>query len=322
MTATGYTAWLVEAFCLVAVNVYVLISGYFGIGGDGSNRTENVLKRPFKIWRQVLFYSVVIGIIAMITGIQQFDIYQIFAYIFPVVTEHYWFATSYILLCLFMPFLNMGVNNFDKKQLGYIIGVMLILFSVAKTFIPMHLPWDKLGYDVLWFVALYLTGAYIGKYGAYILEKRAVSMAVYIINTLVIFTSFVIIRLIYLKTGKLCDFINYGYSYNFLFCYIGAVGLFVAFSKMRSEGLEKFRRPIELLSGATFGVYLIHEHINIRYLWPTWFECEKASDLPVPLFLLSMVVTVAVVYIACSAIEIIRAKAVRIIGNINKGRNA
>ena len=30
MTLTAYFAWFIEAFCLVAVNVYVLISGYFG----------------------------------------------------------------------------------------------------------------------------------------------------------------------------------------------------------------------------------------------------------------------------------------------------
>ncbi len=29
LAATGYTAWFIEAFCVVAVNVYVLISGYF-----------------------------------------------------------------------------------------------------------------------------------------------------------------------------------------------------------------------------------------------------------------------------------------------------
>jgi hypothetical protein len=145
----------------VSVNVYVLISGYFGACSDRNTAPQNFLKRPFNIWKQVIFYSIALGIIAMLTGLQEFDIYRVFEYIFPIVTEHYWFATSYILLCLFMPFLNIGFNALDKKQSGYIIGVMLLLFSLAKTFIPMQLPWDKSGYDVLWFVVLYLTGAYI-----------------------------------------------------------------------------------------------------------------------------------------------------------------
>lgn len=61
MTATGYTAWLVEALCLVAVNVYVLISGYFGVDSLGSQTVGKrltfweVMRKPFKIWKQVFF---------------------------------------------------------------------------------------------------------------------------------------------------------------------------------------------------------------------------------------------------------------------------
>ena len=38
ISVSGYAAWLIEAFCLVAVNVYVLISGYFG----GVSETKDV----------------------------------------------------------------------------------------------------------------------------------------------------------------------------------------------------------------------------------------------------------------------------------------
>jgi hypothetical protein len=205
-----------------------------------------------------------------------------------------------------MPFLNTGVDVLDSKQLGGIIGVMLLLFSVAKTFIPMQLPWDNSGYDALWFVTLYLTGAYIRKYGAGRLGGRAVSLAVYILSALAIFMSFVVIRIVYLKTGKLGDFISYGYSYNYLFCYIGAVGLFLLFGGFGTKSLERIRKPIELFSSTTFGVYLIHEHVNIRYLWQSWFGCDKVVGTQLPVFLLHMTGTVIVVYIVCSVIEIIR----------------
>ena len=100
MTAAGYTAWFVEAFFLVAVNVYVLISGYFGVdarGGmtNGKNVSfREVMRRPLRIWKQVLFYSVLFGCGAFVIGAREFDLYQLFSYCFPIVTEHYWFATS------------------------------------------------------------------------------------------------------------------------------------------------------------------------------------------------------------------------------------
>lgn len=49
MSATGYAAWLLEAFCLVAVNVYVLISGYFGVDTPaGMSGNGNTLGRIAK----------------------------------------------------------------------------------------------------------------------------------------------------------------------------------------------------------------------------------------------------------------------------------
>ena len=159
LTTNGYLAWLIEAFCLVAVNVYVLISGYFGV--DSQNFT---IRKPLKIWRQVWFYSVGIGLIMLITGAASWNLYQGMTYVFPVVTEHYWFATAYLLLCLLMPFLNAGVEKLDQKTFQWILLGMLLVFSVAKTVLPMQLPWDHKGYDAFWFVFLYLTGAYLKKY--------------------------------------------------------------------------------------------------------------------------------------------------------------
>jgi surface polysaccharide O-acyltransferase-like enzyme len=308
MTATNYLSWLVYGFCMASVNVYVFISGYFGIGDGKNNKTTNVIERPLKIWKQVFFYTVVIGIISMVVGIQTVDKYQIVNYIFPVIMEHYWFVTAYILLCLFMPFLNAGFNSMDKKQTKMIIIVMIVLLSVAKTIIPMHLPWDNSGCDVLWLVLLYLTGAYIRRYGIKILENRYLGVILYVLSALMLFVSFVVIRMIYLKTGKFGDFISYGYCLNFFFSYTAAIGLFMAFAEKEevSGKHEKFRKLILMFSGATFGVYLIHEHLNIRYLWTTWFRCSEIVDAPIGVFIVHMIVTVIVMYVGCSVIEIIR----------------
>ncbi len=333
LTSSGYAAWLIEAFCLSAVNVYVLISGYFGIGEkktqDHPLSMKKVLQRPVRIWLQVMFYSVLIGMIALLIGLQEFDIYTAFMYLFPVVTEHYWFATAYLLLTLFMPFLNAGFERLEKRAVEGILFCMLLIFSVAKTVLPMQLPWDHKGYDVLWFVCLYLTGAYIRRYGIRgmtphkeekeqdikqakkKISPRIKALGLYIGSTLLIFLSMLVIRFWYQKTGSLADFISYGYSYNFLFCYLASIGLFLAFQSRKSE---KEKKPcgavLQTISGATFGVYLIHEHVNLRYLWPTWFQSREAAADTLPEFLLHMVITVCTVYAVCTLIEAARRKLV------------
>ncbi len=40
----------------------------------------------------------------LIAGAASWNLYQGMTYVFQVVTEHYWFATAYLLLCLLMPF--------------------------------------------------------------------------------------------------------------------------------------------------------------------------------------------------------------------------
>lgn len=308
LTATGYTAWLVEAFCLVAVNVYVLISGYFG-ADNNQNSFHKILKRPLKVWYQVFFYSMGIGLLALLIGAQQFDLYQFFTYCFPIVTEHYWFASAYVVLCLLMPFLNAGMERLGQKEAGCLLAGLLMIFSIAKTVMPMHLPWDQYGYDIMWFVVLYLTGAYLKRFEVKTVNFRFRAAVLYIGSACIIFLSFLLLRAVYLRTGKLADFIQYGYSYNFLFCYTGAIGLFLAF-RQKQEGLSwgQFTKPIRLFSSATFGVYLIHEHINIRWEWPKWFHCEAQAESSVVGFLAHMVLTVMAVYLVCTAIELLRMK--------------
>lgn len=317
LTGTGYTAWFIEAFCLSAVNVYVLISGYFGIGEQETTqkrskiKVQDILGRTLRVYLQVWFYSVVIGAICIIIGLQEFDIYTVFMYVFPVSTEHYWFATAYLLLTLFMPFLNAGFDRMEKRAIQGVLFCMLLIFSVAKTILPMQLPWDHKGYDAFWFVFLYLTGAYIRRYGVRWITNRARAVLLYVGSTVLIFVSMLAIRFLYLRTGSLENFISYGYSYNFLLCYTASIGLFLAFGPQKDAEQKTCGPLLQAISGATFGVYLIHEHVNLRYLWPTWFQSAKLAMSCVPVFLLHMVVTVMTVYLAGTAIEIIRDKIVR-----------
>lgn len=300
LTTNGYLAWLIEAFCLVAVNVYVLISGYFGV--DSQNFT---IRRPLKIWRQVWFYSVGIGLIMLITGAASWNLYQGMTYVFPVVTEHYWFATAYLLLCLLMPFLNAGVEKLDQKTFQWILIGMLLVFSVAKTVLPMQLPWDHKGYDAFWFVFLYLTGAYLKKYK---ISGGTKWLFVYITGVFAIYLSFLMLQVVYLKLGKLGDFISYSYSYNYLFTYVASIGLFLAFANVGKNWKEKTQKMISTLAGATFGVYLIHEHVELRGLWKTLFHCEEYAQKSTGIFLLHMLGTVCVVYAVCTIIELLRQK--------------
>ena len=107
-------AWLLEAFCVAAVDVYVLISGYFLV--DASFRFGKLCM----LWLQIFVYSVGVPALLCLLGIlpvQEISMERVLTWIFPVLREHYWFATAYVVMYLFAAFLGKAVRQIPQKQI-------------------------------------------------------------------------------------------------------------------------------------------------------------------------------------------------------------
>lgn len=297
---SAYLAWIFEAFFYSSVNIYVLISGYFLI------QKEITLRKLPKLWMQVFFYSLLLGIIAVctkLTGTEEINIYRAAYYVFPVLTEHYWFVTEYCLLYLLLPVINPVLSRMEQKKMRNLLLVWIGLFSLSKSLLPLSFAVDKNGYDILWFLCLYMTGAYYRRFGFPFLRTKAGGMLLYLCSGTAIFLSALCLRGICLRTGHFKDIVTYAYSYNHILCYLAAIGLFTAFSHMKPV-FEKTGKVIGILGSASFGVYLIHEHIDLRYMWPGWLSVEKQAQSPA--FVLCMLGSIAAVYLLCAGIELLR----------------
>lgn len=303
-SGTGYLAWGLEALCVASVNVYVLISAYFLAAEE---------YRPMKIgklWLQVFFYSAGIAAVLALVGIlpvSELDLYQVLNYVFPVIEEHYWFVTAYVLMLLLAPLMNGTLRILSAKTWKKGICLLLLLLSVSKSILPVKLPVDRMGYDVLWFLCLYLIGAYIRYHG----KRLRFPLGGYIICCGLIFASLAAVHAFYVRTGSLGEFINRQYQYNSIFCLLASVFLFAAFRNLHiPEG--RGAALIRMAASASFGVYLIHEHLELRYLWPQWLGTERFSDTP--LFLLHWLVSIFVVYAVCMAVDLARGEMFRWLG--------
>lgn len=297
---TGYIAWLLEAFCAVSVNVYVLISAYFLVESGFH------LKKIIKLWLQVFFYSAGVAVVCMFTGlvpIDGMDIYRVLNYVFPVIEEHYWFVTAYFFMYLLAPFMNEGLKKLPERTYRAALLLLLLLLSVSKSILPVTLPIDRLGYDTLWFLCLYLTGAYIRLHGISFLSKKGRAVFGYVVCAAGIFGSMLLVRFIFQKTGSLEGFIVRQYQYNSLLCLAGAVCLFITFQGISVQS-ERIKRWIMPLAAASFGVYLLHEHIEIRYVWPRWLLVKEAWETP--FFLLHWIGSIICVYLAGTLVDRLR----------------
>jgi surface polysaccharide O-acyltransferase-like enzyme len=297
-------AWLIEAFCMGSVNIYVLISGYF------LSKSEFKPKKVALLWAQILFYSWIITIIyAIVTkGAFNFEngIYDVIPLVMPVTGTHYWFATVYILLYLFFPFLNKGIDAMDKKKLKGIIIAAIAVFSLWNTFLPFTQPLtDREGMDICWFVCLYLVAAYIRKYPEDLKLSRWLYLLLFAVSSLAAFVLGKGLLVADLIIGKLGGYAENFYPYNSFFIFFASVCLFLFVVKSKEKSAPAWLSKVVLFAAqGTFGVYLLHEHILLRYMWPKWFAVEKVSSTA--LFIPHAIGTVLAIFIVGIIVDFVR----------------
>ncbi len=78
---------LLETFCLVAVNTYVLLSGYLGI--RSSFKVSRAVGLLCQIWFYTFFIFFICSAMGITTAASTRGIYGLTEYLFPIETEHY-----------------------------------------------------------------------------------------------------------------------------------------------------------------------------------------------------------------------------------------
>lgn len=299
-SAVNYAAHFIEAFCIVSVNCYVLMSGYFLVESAWNPG------RVASLAVQILFYSILIPVILICVGVvspSELSIYDWLTFVLPIETEHYWFATAYLIMYVLAPLLAAGVRAVEQRTLQIIIGLLLLYFSVWKSIMPAVIATDRYGYEYGWFLCLFLIAAYIRLYGCPLLDKKRRAVLFYIGMTLCIFILSAVSGILAQKTDAFAYYMGMPTTYNHILCLLSAVGFFMIFKNMKPwEG--KAAAVIRRLAPYTFGVYLLHEHVLVRYEWMQWLHVEAVQGRF--LFVPHMIGCVLLVYAAGIVLDCVR----------------
>lgn len=307
-SAVSYAAWFLEAFAIVAVNVYMLISGYFLC--EASFKPTRLLKLLLQVWS----YSVVVGGISLLLGSEgvTHTTYTYLQLLLPISMEQYWFMSVYVFLYLLLPFVGVAVKKMTKEQLAVSTLFLFAIFCVLKSILPVRLDMDKKGYDFFWYLCVFLAAAYIRKFGLPFLKEKGKALILYLVACLLIFVGTCVLRAFYLKTGSLSLILGILMEYNHLLPFLAAVGLFIAFT-----GIDLRNSVLLRLAGLgkyTLGVYLLHENLIVRYQWQKLFGAERIGTIPALLF--STVCAVVVVFLAGILLEFVRTEAMKGLHNL------
>lgn len=250
-----YIIKLTESLSICAVDIFVIISGFFSI-----EKRSRKAGKVFSLFAWVIFYQLFFTLIALggavgsITGVK-----KIIRSFYPVNYYVYLYSALYLI----SPFLNQMVEKMDPRKYRKMLIVLLILFSLQPSFSDgindlagiglngvstVSLTGSGAGYSIINFIMLYLIGGYIRKYSSKTNEKSnvlQVSLLVYLLTSLIIW-------------GESFFFdTSVAWSYCNIFVIIQASSLFMFFQHLSIN----YNRYINYIAESVFGVFLIHEHI-------------------------------------------------------------
>ena len=141
-------------------DLFVLISGYFLCDKNFSYR------RIVSLVMQVYFTSLVVSVLVLIIDSQSWDINSIIKGFLPISTANYWFINTYILLCLFIPFINKFISTLHHNEFKNLVIVYVVVNTILMTANPLtNSEYFIAKYSTYsWFIFMYLIGAYLKNY--------------------------------------------------------------------------------------------------------------------------------------------------------------
>lgn len=274
---------ILQSVCIIAVNIFVMISGWFGI--------RPAVKGFVKFMWQVLF---IVGI-SYIAEYVFLDIHlslKDFFRCFGLFGGGGWFVASYIGLYILSPVLNAFINNSTIKQHG-LITLLFLVFEVIFGD-TLSVEFVVMGYSTFSFIGLYLLAAFLRR----IKDKFTLR------SCLVISIICVVINTIIYTIADLYGFIairDLVFNYINPLVIIEAASILLTFDRITVP--RRLSPYISALSTSCFAVYLLHvgtseaisKYCSIVRLLSCCFDDYYISGLMIVVFTILVFITAVIV---------------------------
>lgn len=272
-----FNKFLVESFHMlgeIGVNLFILISGYHMIRGRFK------IKKLISLLLQVQFYNWICVFLCVHFGTLTLDRRTVFINFFPVTEYKYWFATVYILLYLFSPYINKLLLCLSRKEFQKMLLLCLAVFCIFPTvYGALKNDTETLFYynRFIWLLIVYMIGAYIRLYP----PVKYVSSAKWLgISALIFFfmecAIYVMERFqpFFNKVGIVGG--NYFWRPNTIPVAAVSLSLFLCFRFIKVKPIK----AVNLLASTTFGIYLLHDGQLNFYIWQVLLKSTEYTFSP------------------------------------------
>lgn len=274
------------------INCFVFITGYFMCKSNIS------WKKFLKLFFEVEFYRILFFLVFTISGYQEFSITVFAKSIVPIFGIGTSFTPSFLVFFLFIPFLNILINGMSEKLHLMLIGLCVFVYSLLPT---LNLN-TSMNY-VLWFMVLYFIASYVRIYNKKIFDSKNLWGILALISLIVSWSSVVVGVFVLDKFN-----INAAYYFVADSNKIMALGTaFCLFMYFKNLNLG-YNKVINKIAASAFGVFLIHANSDAMRNWLWKDVLDNTGYYNSQFYILHAVVSVIVIYIVCTLIDMLRIK--------------
>lgn len=277
----GKTLSLLMPYITFHVDLFVLITGYFGV--------RHLKRGLLKTSLLVIFYSLVLGALTSYLGGQDFSWTQLL----PFSGSPWWFMQVYLVLLLCSPILERFLQDGTKSKMYYLL--------IVSTFINVYLGWfrqiplyDHHGYDIVNFINLYVIGRCLKAD-----EKTQHIIRKYKFCPLLIF---IVCCLVRYKVQPVTSWNWWDYSspLNIMM----AISVFYMFLNLRVS--MKLTRTIIFLSSSAVAVYLMTDYKGGYQLLANVLDAFIGLSSSPAIQVVIIFLFVLLLFVICCAIDKLR----------------
>ena len=290
--------------CRMPVDVFMLISGYFLVSSKFD--LKKVFGRGKKIYLAMLFYSLVLAAFYFAITPDAITVPEIFKAFMPFTSKEWYFLSIYLIILLLSPFINIVLQQLDKKQYLIFTGIIFFVMSVWSTLayvdgiddvvsiIKIVDPY--MGKSLGGLILFYMIGGYLRRFTSGKDKPQFRYLALFFAFCAVDF-------LLYTYVPQYGDKV-FGMFNNPLV--VGeAITIFLFFRDIH------FYSPfVNTVAGTTIGIYAIHENPYIRnMIWEASFS-KKGDFLnwSEPGSYIAAFVYCIAIFVVCCLIDLLRQK--------------
>lgn len=286
----GRLLQLVSVLCSMAVNVYVMLTGYLLLLKRFS------VRRILRVWVQAVVTSLLIVLVYQLFSPTE-SLWQRLMLVADVrAYGGYWFVKCYVRMMLLSPLLLWLARSL--RQTAFVL-LLIVLFALGCQWTEesagvFALPMRS-GYSLMWFVVLFLTGAYLRRFP---LPRR---LSGWLMFAVVLAGAYAVQLAV---SWPVVNFESMPYNGT---AYPLAMLFLSAFVGGRAVG-ERLALCLSRLAPLAFGVYLVHDHELVRQ-W-LWYDCSLwRSSLTLWTFPFVMLLVCMGIFAVCLALDFLRKKA-------------